>query len=813
MSRIADYNLGRARGTIEFVYNDKGERQAKQGLGNLEKSSMSTEDAIRKTSTAFVAAGAAIVGGLALAVNTAANFEERISAIGAVSGATGDELDAMREKALQLGADTKFSALEAAVAMEELAKAGLSTDDILNGAADAAVNLAAAGEVDLPRAAEIASNAMNVFRLTGEDMPHVADLIAGAANASAISVDEFGASLAQSGAAAALAGVSFDDLSVAIALMGNAGIKGSDAGTSLKTMLLNLNPTTDKQIKLMKELGIVTEDGSNAFFDAQGNAKSLGDIAGVLQGALQGMTKQQQLATLETLFGSDAIRAASVLALEGAAGFDEMATSMGKISAADVASKRMDNLKGDIEQLKGSLETAAIVLGSIFLPALRSIAQAFTGFINMFTKLPEGVQKIIAFATLAAGALLLFVGVLAKVVLAIKAVAPVIMVLGHALKVLMANPVFIVIAALIALVAAIIWAWNNFKPFRDIVTQIGTLLANFFGPILQNLVNVFNTVVAAVIRFGGTLMRIWNDIWTVVGPLVRAIGNLISSVFQLWWAIVEPILNIYWHVVQFVWDRVLAIIRGALGIMIPIITTALNVAWKIFQAIWNVIVGVLRVAWAIILGIIRVGVAVATGIINTIRKWIDTARTVINNVKNAIKTGIDAVIKFFRDLPGKVLGFITGLGRSLYTAGKNMVQSLIDGVKSLIGRVTQPFKDAAGAIANLWPFSPAKEGPLRKHPMDKAGANLVRDLAAGIASQRRKAIDAMGDVALAMPITLSGASVPPELPARRRDDRPPMPPPYPAAPLIGQQNVYNPIAEPASQTAARQATRFAQLGR
>ena len=176
--------------------------------------------------------GAVAAGGFGLAVNAAAGFEQRLSGIKAVSGATEAQMAAISDKALQLGADTKFSASEAAQAIEELVKAGISVDDALNGAADATVNLAAAGEIELPRAAEIAANAMSVFNLQASEMPHVADLIAGAANASAIDVEQFAQSLQQSGAAANLAGLSFDDLSVGIAAMGNAGIKGSDAGVA-----------------------------------------------------------------------------------------------------------------------------------------------------------------------------------------------------------------------------------------------------------------------------------------------------------------------------------------------------------------------------------------------------------------------------------------------------------------------------------------------------------------------------------------------------------------------------------------------------
>jgi TP901 family phage tail tape measure protein len=352
------YNLGTAEGVITTSYNGKGADAAKKDIDGLQKSTMSTGEAVGKVGNTAGIAGAAIA---------AANFEQRMSAVQAVSGASGDEMDQLTKKALQLGKDTSFSAGEAALAIEELVKAGVSVPDVMNGAADATVALAAAGEIDLPEAAAIASNAMNQFNLSAQEMPKIADLIAGAANSSAIDVKDFGYSLSQVGAVANLAGASFDDTAAAIALMGNAGIKGSDAGTSLKTMLTNLQPQTTKAANLMKDLGLMTEDGANQFYDAQGNLKSFSDIAGLLQNSLKGLTAQQKQQALTTLFGSDAVRGAAVFANQGAAGFDKMATSMTKIKAADVAKTRLDNFKGSLEAMKGSLETTGIIIGQIFL--------------------------------------------------------------------------------------------------------------------------------------------------------------------------------------------------------------------------------------------------------------------------------------------------------------------------------------------------------------------------------------------------------------------------------------------------------------
>lgn len=411
-----DYNLGTAHGVIKIDYDGQGATAATAGLRGLNTTAQGTSQSLRGMGVVASAAGGLIAGGFIAAISSAADFEQRLSAIEAVSGATAAEMDLVREKALQLGRDTKFSAGESAVAMEELIKAGLSVADVMGGAADATVALAAAGEISLPEAATVAANAMNQFNLAAADLPRVADLIAGAANASAIGVSDFAMSLQQSGGVANLAGLEFGDLATAIALMGNEGYRGSDAGTSLKTMFLNLQPVTAKQRAEFERLNIVTADGANKFFDATGSAKSFGEISEVLKQSLAGMTDQQKLASLEILFGSDAIRAAAVAASNGAEGFDLMNEAMGNVTAADVAATRMDNFRGTLEQLRGSVETFMIVVGTPFLGALNSVTAAFTDVINAITNAPAfiriaatGIGILLAGVLLLSGALLLVV--------------------------------------------------------------------------------------------------------------------------------------------------------------------------------------------------------------------------------------------------------------------------------------------------------------------------------------------------------------------------------------------------------------------
>ena len=549
---MADYGLGTAHGQVTIGVDGADKvRDAAKDVDDLGKSANSAaEGGISKVGTAAAIAGGAIVAGFAVAVNAASEFEARLSAIKAVSGATQAEMDAVRKKALQLGADTKYSASEAAQAMEELIKAGVSVPDVMNGAADATVALAAAGEVALPKAAELAANAMNAFGLSAKEMPRVADLIAGAANASAIDVGEFGMSLSQVGAVAHLAGASFDDTAAAIALMGNAGIKGSDAGTSLKTMFQNLNPQTDKQIALARELGILTADGSNNFYDSAGNMKSMADVAGILNTSLKGMTAQQKQMALETLFGSDAIRAAAIVSDAGAAGFNKMAASMGKVSAADVAATRMDNLKGSIEQMTGSAETFAINLGSILIPAIRKVIDFATNLINTFNRMTPEQQKLIVQVAAVAAGFLLFTAAALKVGAAIKSLTGFIQLAGGAMKALqvifMANPIGLVLVAVAALAAGLYLLYQRSETFRNAVKPLvdlvgGALKTAFDG--ISKAVGVFVAAFKGVNQQPAGALGLIATAGEKARVVLTAIGTFLSTTFANAWNAISPVVQ------------------------------------------------------------------------------------------------------------------------------------------------------------------------------------------------------------------------------------------------------------------------------
>ncbi|MEV3988256.1 phage tail tape measure protein [Streptomyces sp. NPDC049837] len=350
-----------------------------------------------------------LVAAFGLAVAAAARFEKAMSNVKAVSQASASEMARLRTAALEAGRTTKFSAVEAAEAQHELAKAGVSVSDIAGGALTGALNLAAAAEINVAEGAEIAANAMTVFGLKGKDVGHIADLLAAAANKSTTDVHQMGLSLRMAGQVASQTGLSLEDTVGALTLFAAEGLKGSDAGTSFKVMLQRLTPNSKEAQATLDGLGL-------SAYDAQGNFIGLQAFAGKMQQAFSKLTPEARNAAMGVIFGSDAVRAANIIYKHGEAGVRTYTNAVNDHGyAAAVAAVRMDNLAGDAQKLKGALETALIQTGTAANAALRDMVQWVTRAINAYNGLPPGLQQaagmltgIIGVIGLAGASMLLF---------------------------------------------------------------------------------------------------------------------------------------------------------------------------------------------------------------------------------------------------------------------------------------------------------------------------------------------------------------------------------------------------------------------
>lgn len=374
--------------TSQFMSKLKQAGSATQDFaGQLDKTAKAGH--LDKVADQALKVGIVGVAAFAGVVKSAADFDKQMSAVSAATHASSAEMGQLRQAALQAGKDTQFSATAAADGITQLSKAGVSTANILGGGLKGALDLAAAGQMDVGEAAEVASSAMTQFKLSGDKVPHLADLLAAGAGKAQGSVHDLSMALNMGGLVAAQMGLSIEDTTGTLAAFANAGLMGSDAGTSMKTMFLSLANPSAKAAETMQDLGINT-------YDASGKFVGITNLAGQLHDKLGKLTQEQRNAALATIFGSDAIRAASILYEQGASGVQGWIDKVNDAGyASDTAARLTDNLAGDIERLKGSLETLAIQSGSGANGGLRIFAKALNDLVGDFLEMPPAVGSTI----------------------------------------------------------------------------------------------------------------------------------------------------------------------------------------------------------------------------------------------------------------------------------------------------------------------------------------------------------------------------------------------------------------------------------
>lgn len=352
-----------------------------------------------------------LVGAGYLAVKTAATFERSMAQVKVAGEVGGKGMKELEKLALKMGAETVFSANDASEAMLELVKSGITPAQVKAGALGSTMNLAATESMELGRTAEIVGAAMNTFNLKAGESGRIADALAGGAIASAASVEGLAASLSQGGQSAAMYGLSVEETVGALAAFAQNGIQASDAGTSFKTFMMRLNPVQKKQKELMNELNL-------SFFNQSGHLVNLVGVSKRLREALSGMTQQQRNAALQTLFGSDAQRAANIVFQEGPKGLAKYIKATEARGAAEkMANAQMKGMPGAIERMKGSLETAALVAGSAMAPAITAAANVIEDLANGFSMLPPDMQTfvIVSLAVVAAlGPMVYIMGAIIK---------------------------------------------------------------------------------------------------------------------------------------------------------------------------------------------------------------------------------------------------------------------------------------------------------------------------------------------------------------------------------------------------------------
>ena len=462
------------------------ERQAEQASVALQRIGAAGEK-LRDVGSAIEGAGrklmpvTAAVGGLsAAAVKVASDFDSAMSQVAAVSGAAGKELDALRDKAREMGSKTKFSASEAAEAMNYMAMAGWKTGDMLEGI-EGIMNLAAASGEDLATTSDIVTDALTALGLSAADSGHFADILAAASSNANTNVAMMGETFKYCAPVAGALGFTAEDTAEAIGLMANAGIKSSQAGTAMRTMLTSLTGEVTFVGDAFGELTVQT-------VNADGSMRSLGDILGDCRAAFSQMSEAERAANAEALVGKNAM--SGFLAVMNAAPGDiEKLNSA--INNCDGTAERMaetmqDNLAGQLTILKSQLEELAISIGEILMPSIRQIVGWIQGLVDWLNGLDEGTKKVIVTVALVAAALGPVLIVVGKVVGAVGTILTVVPKVAGAVSGVIGFVSGTVVPALSAVVAAIGWVpiaiaavigavvllYNKCEWFRDAVNAV-----------------------------------------------------------------------------------------------------------------------------------------------------------------------------------------------------------------------------------------------------------------------------------------------------------------------------------------------------
>ena len=666
--------------------------EASAALGKLQGTLSSVGGFLSGAFTAaVVGAGIAIAGLAAGSLTAAADFETATANFASVAGGSlaeaGFALDDVKSKALELGAVTQFSAGQAQDAMIALAKGGVPVVDIMGDATAAALDLAAAGSLELGPAADIVAKQLGVWANTGVNAAQVANLMAQAANASTIDVDELALGLANVGGVAKVSGVSFQDLNQTMALIAPGFASAADAGTSLKTFLLSLGGSSTSAIDAMKSLGLVSIDyaaiaddlgiafdgtqksaaaldeailrtidaqaganrstkewkdayaaflqdfTTNAFYDQAGQMKDMGAVAQILQDSLAGLSEEEKTAALNAIFGSDAYRAAAFIAEAGASGFDAMGQAMTAAgTAAEQAAVKNKTFAFAWDSLKGSIETVRLIIGSAPLPLLTDLTN------TVLIPAVNGVMALASALTTSNDPWATFVGMLNSALPG----------LGSFVDFVATNvlPILSAIGAMIlAAIVPAFWAWAA----AAIPAAAATIAATL--PLIA--------IISAIGLAVGLLVAAWQNNWFGIRDAVAGAWAYLQPVFQQVWAWLTTNIPIaitaavatFWTIVAVV-QAVASAIQTGFGMAVAWLSGAWLSISTSAAAAWGAIVGWVVGAATAIQATWAATVAWFSGI------WISVSTTALA-AWTAITTAVSSAIA--------IVGTIIQTGMSIVT--------------------------------------------------------------------------------------------------------------------------------------------------
>ncbi len=741
------------------------------------------------------------VGGLgAVSVKTAADFDSAMSKVAAVSGATGEDLEQLRNTAREMGANTKFSATEAAEAMNYMAMAGWETTDMLNGI-EGVMNLAAASGEDLATTSDIVTDALTAFGLTAEDSGHFADMLAAASSKANTNVGMMGETFKYCAPVAGALGFTAEDTAEAIGLMANSGIKASQAGTAMRSIMTSL---AGEVILTGESIGNLTIQTKNA----DGSMKDLGQILKECRFAFAQMSESEQEANAEALVGKNAM--SGFLAVMNAApeDIDKLRNAIDNCdgSAENMAAIMQDNLNGQITTLKSKLSELAIAFGEILMPAIRAAVDMVGGLIDWLNSLSPVMKTIVAVigvvvaslgpVLVVAGKIIWSVGqvmtIIPGIITALNSVKTVIAAVKTGMAALnatmLANPIVLVVAAIAALVAAFIYFWNTSEEFRqfwiDLWESIKEAVAvaveaikEFFNGIIDFFKNNWQGILLFIVNpFAGAFKLLWDncedfrqfwiDLWDTIKTTAQSIWQGIKDFFaSIWNGIKSTAQSVWGGIKDFfasTWEGIKSTAQSIWGGIKDFFASTWEGIKTTAGTAWNGIKNSADSIW----GGIKSGItSIAQGLGNNVAAHMNNLKSRIGGIWNQIsqsttatwnslvagvqsalgslaprvREGFQETIEFITTLPGKAIEW-----------GRDFVVGLINGIKEKINAVLEPIREIGKKIREFLHFSRPDKGPLRDY--ETWMPDFMKGLADGIKNNQGLVTDAVNNLAKNMSI-------------------------------------------------------------
>ena len=690
-----------------------------------------------------------VIGGVGVAaVKTAADFDSAMSQVAAVSGATGKDFDALRNKAREMGAKTKFSATEAAEAMNYMAMAGWKTEDMLDGI-EGVMNLAAASGEDLAATSDIVTDALTAFGLSAKDSGHFADILAAASSNANTNVSMMGETFKYCAPIAGALGFSAEDTAEAIGLMANAGIKSSQAGTALRTIMNNLAGDVKISGKAIGDVTIATTNADSSMRD-------LSDILADCRSAFGNLTESEKAQAAESLVGKNAM--SGFLALMNA-GEDDIAKLSSAIDNCDGSAEKMamtmqDNLAGQLTILKSQLQELAISFGDILMPAIRSIVSKLQGFVDKLNGMDEGTKRtIVTIALLVAsiGPLLVIIGTaiskigvamqgvvklancISKLKVSVQGGTGVLGKLGAALGGISA-PVLAVVAVIAVLVAAFVHLWKTNEGFRDAIIGTWNRIKDTIYGFCQGIVDRLNALGFQFTDIVDVLKTVWDGFCQVLAPIFEGVFNNIANILSTVTGVITGILDVFigiftgnwsqawtgvkeifssiWNGISSFFTNILNVIKGVADVVLGWFGTSWNEVWTniktFFEGIWNGIATFFTTIWETLKNIVTVGImaigsilSAAFDIITLPFRFIwENCKEIIISVWDAIKSKVSTVIHAVASVISTVMNAIKTVFSTVWNAIKTVVTTVVNAIKSVVTTVFNAIKSTATTVWN-----------------------------------------------------------------------------------------------------------------